>query len=109
MSLTKGLIGPAKLRAEPLPFKWRHILFWGGGRGSLSIAPALSLPMTLPGRERLVAMIFGAAIFSLLAQGLTISPLPPWLNLSTSQLVRSLFQARRFNHAMWRYRGYDAG
>ncbi len=80
-----GLIGLTNLRAEPLPFKWRHILFWGGLRGSLSIALVLSLPTTLPGRQILVAMIFGAVIFSLLAQGLTISPLLRWLNISTPQ------------------------
>lgn len=79
-----GLIGLTNLRAEPLPFKWRHVLFWGGLRGSLSIALVLSLPVTLPGRQTLVVMIFGAVIFSLLAQGLTISPLLRLLGISTA-------------------------
>jgi CPA1 family monovalent cation:H+ antiporter len=67
---------------EPLPFKWQHIIFWGGLRGSLSIALVLSLPVSLPGRQLLVAMIFGAVIFSLLLQGLTISLLLRWLGIS---------------------------
>jgi CPA1 family monovalent cation:H+ antiporter len=72
---------PLVNRFSPTPFKWRHVLFWGGFRGSLSIALALSLPLTLEGRSELVMMVFGAVIFSLLVQGLTISPLLKWLRL----------------------------
>ena len=28
----------------PVPLQWQHVLFWGGLRGSLSIALVLSLP-----------------------------------------------------------------
>ncbi|MDQ3472150.1 MAG: cation:proton antiporter [Acidobacteriota bacterium] len=59
---------------ERVSFRWQHIVFWGGLRGSLSIALVLSLPLNLPGRKRLVAMT-GAVTFSLLVQGLIISPL----------------------------------
>jgi monovalent cation:H+ antiporter, CPA1 family len=48
----------------------------------LSIALALSLPTTLPGRAQLIAMTFGAVMFSLLAQGLTIKPLIRRLGLA---------------------------
>jgi CPA1 family monovalent cation:H+ antiporter len=57
------------------------MLFWGGLRGSLSIALALSLPLTLERRSELVMMVFGAVVFSLLVQGLTISPMLKWLRL----------------------------
>jgi len=53
----------------------QSIITWGGLRGSLSIALVLSLPRTLSGRAELVAITFGAVTFSLLIQGLTISPL----------------------------------
>ncbi len=66
---------------QPFPMAWKHILFWGGLRGSLSIALVLSLPVKLPGRPLLVMMTFGAVMFSLLVQGLTISPLLKWLRL----------------------------
>jgi CPA1 family monovalent cation:H+ antiporter len=79
-----GLLPLTNRFAEPIPFRWRHVLFWGGLRGSLSIALALSLPTDLPGRAELVVMIFGAVIFSLLAQGLTISPLLQRLRLIKS-------------------------
>lgn len=52
-------------------FAGQHIVFWGGLRGSLSIA----LVLNLPGREQLVAMTFGAVTFNLLVQGLIVSPL----------------------------------
>lgn len=61
--------------SEPMPTHWQHVLFWGGLRGSLSIALVLSLPAAAPGRAQLVTMVFGAVIFSLLVQGLSIAPL----------------------------------
>jgi len=56
-----------------IPWRWQHVMFWGGLRGAVSIALALSLPVNLPDRVQLVAMTFGAVTFSLLVQGLTIS------------------------------------
>jgi len=50
------------------------ILTWGGLRGGISIALALSLPS---GKERdiLLAVTYGVVVFSILVQGLTIGPL----------------------------------
>ncbi len=70
-----GLMLPIKKLTRPIPARWQHVLFWGGLRGSLSVALVLSLPAALPFRGDLIAMTFGTVIFSLLAQGLTISPL----------------------------------
>jgi CPA1 family monovalent cation:H+ antiporter len=67
--------------SSPIGGKWQHILFWGGLRGSLSIALVLSLPLAIPNRVPLVAMTFGAVAFSLLVQGLTIAPLLKVLKL----------------------------
>lgn len=58
-----------------IPLSWRHMLVWGGLRGAIALAMALSLPPTLPGRETLFALAFGVVLFSLLVQGLTIQPL----------------------------------
>lgn len=70
-----GLFPVLNQFSTPVSGKWQHIIFWGGLRGSLSIALVLSLPLTLVGRAELVAMTFGAVTFSLLVQGLTVSPL----------------------------------
>ena len=60
-------------RSRPhIPLRWRHILFWGGLRGAISLALALSLPAALPERETLQAMTFGVMLFTLLAQGTTV-------------------------------------
>lgn len=47
------------------------LLTWGGLRGGISIALALSLP-NVPQRELLLAMTYLVVIFSIVAQGLTI-------------------------------------
>ncbi|HEY74732.1 MAG TPA: Na+/H+ antiporter [Thermoflexia bacterium] len=60
-------------RSRPhIPLRWRHVLFWGGLRGAISLALALSLPAVLPERETLQAMAFGVMLFTLLGQGTTI-------------------------------------
>jgi CPA1 family monovalent cation:H+ antiporter len=63
------------------PLGWRHVLFWGGLRGAISLALALSLPVTMPARGQLQAMTFGVVLFTLLAQGTTIQLLLERLGL----------------------------
>jgi CPA1 family monovalent cation:H+ antiporter len=60
---------------RPIPLRWQHLLFLGNIKGSLSMALALSLPTTLPGREGLIALVFGSVLVSLVGQGLSL----PWL------------------------------
>jgi CPA1 family monovalent cation:H+ antiporter len=60
---------------RPIPLRWQHVLFFGNIKGSLSMALALSLPVWLIGRERLIAIVFGTVLLSLVGQGLSL----PWL------------------------------
>ncbi len=64
-----------------IPPSWHHVLFWGGLRGSISLALALSLEAAIPNREVLRVMAFGYVLFSLLVQGLTMRPLLKRLNM----------------------------
>jgi CPA1 family monovalent cation:H+ antiporter len=64
-----------------LPLKWRHVLFWGGLRGAISLALALSVPIALAERQMLLSMAFGVLLFTLLAQGTTLQFLLKGLGL----------------------------
>ncbi|BAY84288.1 Na+/H+-exchanging protein [Calothrix parasitica NIES-267] len=65
------------------------ILWWGGLRGSVSIALALSVPTVLGNeREDLISTVFGVVLFTLLVQGLTTKPLLKKLNLLGDQPLK---------------------
>ena len=51
-----------------------RIMTWGGLRGGISVALALSLPPG-PERETILAVTYPVVVFSILVQGLTIGPL----------------------------------
>ncbi len=53
----------------------QHILFWGGLRGALALALALSLPGEVPQREAVISISFAVVAFSIFVQGLTMEPL----------------------------------
>jgi len=66
------LVPASNLFAKKIPGRWQHVFIWGGLRGSLALALVLSLDSTFPYRERLLDLVFGVVVFSILAQGLTI-------------------------------------
>lgn len=72
---------------------WREqtVLWWGGLRGSVSIALALSLPTALKGREEIIATVFGVVLFTLLVQGLTTKTLLERLNLLGNEPLRQKY------------------
>jgi len=70
-ALTVGLPVAALPRAFNLPRGSWKVLTWGGLRGGISVALALSLPAG-PQRETIVALTYGVVVFSILAQGLSI-------------------------------------
>lgn len=53
-------------------FAEQHVLWWGGLRGALALALALSLPDTLPERDTILVVTFGVVAFSIVVQGLTM-------------------------------------
>jgi CPA1 family monovalent cation:H+ antiporter len=60
---------------KELSSKDKILLNWGGLKGSLSIALALSLPTSFAGRDDVLLLTFCVVLFSLLVQGLSIQPL----------------------------------
>ena len=51
------------------------MLTWGGLRGGLSIAMALSIPNALPHKDLLVTITYAVVLFSVIVQGLTMERL----------------------------------
>ncbi len=79
-----------------IPWAWRHVLFWGGLRGAISLALALGIPSFLgPVRDQLRIMAFGVVLFTLLAQGSTIGMLLRFLGLGQRDPIEEEYQAHR--------------
>jgi monovalent cation:H+ antiporter, CPA1 family len=83
-ALSNAITGPSM----DLPLKGQVVLWWGGLRGSVSVALALSVPVILPDRQEIIAIVFGVMLFTLLVQGLTTKPLLEALNLLGDQPLR---------------------
>jgi CPA1 family monovalent cation:H+ antiporter len=80
-----GLTWLVSLRSDRarMRMSWRHVLFWGGLRGAIGLALALSVPAALAERETLLSMTFGVVLFTLMVQGTTLQHLLKRLGLIT--------------------------
>jgi CPA1 family monovalent cation:H+ antiporter len=80
-----GLLGASALRPPPIPWSWRHLTFWAGLRGALSVALALSVA-DLPGVDSRVSVIaYGVVLLSLLIQGGLVTPVTRLLRIETAE------------------------
>lgn len=71
---TLSVTGPLLFWRKSLPFRsTMPVMVWGGLRGGISIALALSLPAG-PIKDLLVTATYVVVLFSVLAQGATIGP-----------------------------------
>ena len=57
--------------SDPIDRRYRAVMYWGGLRGGIALAIALSLPDTVD-QGLFISLATGAVLFTLLAQGLTI-------------------------------------
>jgi CPA1 family monovalent cation:H+ antiporter len=73
-----------------IPFRWQVVLHWGGLRGAITLALALSLS-----NDDLRAMAFGVVIFTLLVQGTSMGSIVRKLNLAKRSPERESYQRRR--------------
>jgi CPA1 family monovalent cation:H+ antiporter len=69
-------------RYYPFDRQTLRVLTWGGLRGGISVALALSLPHSMP-RDLIVGITYVVVIFSIIGQGLSIGPLVKRLGLGT--------------------------
>ena len=101
-----GVYGLSFIERE-IPFKWRHVLFWGGLRGAISLALALSLPALLPEvSAEIQVMTFGVVLFTLLVQGITMKPLVRRLGLVERREAQDEYE-RRHARAVANRAAYD--
>lgn len=69
-----GLLGAVDPRARAIPWRWRHLTFWAGLRGALSVALALSVADIAQVDKRVSIVAYGVVLLSLLLQGGLIGP-----------------------------------
>jgi CPA1 family monovalent cation:H+ antiporter len=80
-----GLLGVSAIRPPPIPWAWRHLTFWAGLRGALSVALALSVA-NVPGVDSRVALIaYGVVLLSLLVQGGLVVPVTRALRIEKAE------------------------
>ena len=85
-ALSVYLLAPvSNALTDKIPLRWQHVIVWGGLRGALALALALSLDSTFPERDRVLDLTFGVVVFSILVQGLTLKPLLRILGLANGQ------------------------
>lgn len=79
------------LAKSDISLREQTVLWWGGLRGSVSIALALSVPAALSGREAIIDIVFGVVLFTLLVQGLTTQWFLEKLDLVGDQPLRQQY------------------
>lgn len=70
------------LFTKNFPSSWKHVVNWGGLKGSLSIALVLSLPRDFTGRQEILIVAFSIVLFSLVFQGLSVKPFLSFLGVN---------------------------
>lgn len=79
-----------------IPSKYKHVLYWGGLRGAISLALSLSLPSALgDAQAEIQSLAFGVVLFTLLFQGMTMKPLIMKMNLIQRSEVKKEYENRQ--------------
>lgn len=76
-----GLLGLADIRGSRIPWSWRHMTFWGGMRGALSVALALSVAAYPQVNPQVSVIAYGMVVLSLIVQGGLLLPVADLLRL----------------------------
>ena len=76
-----ALLGLADPGGSGIPWSWRHMTFWGGMRGALSVALALSVAAYKQVDPEVPLVAYGIVVLSLLVQGGLLLPIAGLLGL----------------------------
>jgi Na+:H+ antiporter len=77
-----GCLGALRLAGDRVPWRWQHVMVFGNVKGALSMAAVLALPQGIAYRERLVAIVFGVTLVTLVTQALPFRYFLTWLGLA---------------------------
>jgi len=84
-----------------VPMRYKHILYWGGLRGAISLALALSLPASLGDQRTVIqSMAFGVVLFTLLIQGSTMKPLINRMGLIEKSESQAEYEETMYNDGL---------
>ena len=88
-----GLLTPFKT----IPMRWKHIMYWGGLRGAISLALVFSLSTKFEESvgTQLLAMVFGLVLFTLLIQGTSMTAVVKKFQIITRREDRDEYDLRR--------------
>ena len=67
-----------------VPWRWQHVMVFGNVKGALSMAAVLALPQEIPYRERLIAIVFGVTLVTLVTQALPFRRFLTWLGVAVA-------------------------
>ena len=81
-------------KSEPIGWRYQLVTFWGGLRGAVALALALSLDRSFPNRDLIIAMTLGVALFTILIGGTTTGKLISWLKLDEPPSLERLGKAQ---------------
>jgi CPA1 family monovalent cation:H+ antiporter len=89
-----GVYGLSRVERH-IPLKWQHVMYWGGLRGAIALALALSLTELLPQySNQIQVMTFAVVLFTLLIQGLTMKQLVTRLGLVERREAQDEYERR---------------
>jgi CPA1 family monovalent cation:H+ antiporter len=80
--------------AEAIGGRYQTVMFWGGLRGAVALALALSLPASFAQRDLIIALAIGVVLFTLLSGGLSMGPLIHFLGLDEPTLAERVAKAQ---------------
>ena len=74
--------GALHLAGDRVPLRWQHVMVFGNVKGALSMAAVLALPQGIPYRDRLIAIVFGVTLVTLVTQALPFKRFLTWLGVA---------------------------
>ena len=78
-----GCFGALHLSGDSVPWRWQHVMVFGNVKGALSMAAVLALPQGIMYRERLIAIVFGVTLVTLVTQALPFRHFLTWLGVAS--------------------------